>query len=459
VHLNSKKKLETEILNFIDRYKLIEYGDKLLLGLSGGPDSVFAFHFLLKYQRRFKLELACIHVNHLLRGQESDEDEKFVGELCKSRGIKLYLRTSDTKQYSREKNYSIEEAARILRYSEFSSVRQKTGCNKIVTAHNCNDNTETVFMNTINGTGLSGFSGIPVKRGHIIRPFLPAVKNEILEFLESQNIGYRKDSSNYSSDFQRNYLRINIIPELENHLNPSLQKSILNTSLNLQTAVNYLNGIVDSIMKKSVIERKNGIELLPDNSELDNEYLFGEVIKKISSEYLNIEFNRKLADQILSLKSAQTGRHLDLEKGWQVIRERDSLRFYRDNKITGESEVTLKPGEVADLCGVKVGCEYIDGDPELTESNNNTEIISADKLDDIFILRKWKNGDKFQPLGMKGRKKVSDFLTEQKVPASDKNNILVLTNNETIVWVVGLRISEKFKFTGKSKKVIKLWTK
>ena len=459
MHLNSKKKLETEILNFIDRYELIGDGDKLLLALSGGPDSVFAFHFLLKYQERFKLQLACIHINHMLRGKESDDDEKFVRALCKSRGIELHVRGSDTRKYSKENGYSIEEAARRLRYSEFYAIRLKTGFNKIVTAHNCNDNTETIFINTIKGTGLSGFSGIPVERDNIIRPFLAVTKKEILDFLDSRNIDYRKDSSNYSTDFQRNYLRINIIPELEHNINPSLHSTILNTSLNLQAALKYLNLLVDTIMNKSVIGRKDGVELMIDQSELEHEYLFGEVVKKICTEYLKIEFNKKLFDQIYSLKSVQTGRHLDLENGWQAIRERGSLRFYRDNKIAGDNEVAFKPGEVAVLGGVRVGCEFIDGDLDWPDKDKNTEIISADKLGDIFILRKWKSGDKFQPLGMKGNKKLSDFLTEQKVPASDKNNILVLTNSETIVWVVGLRISEKFKYTEKTKKVIKLWTK
>jgi tRNA(Ile)-lysidine synthase len=451
--------LETEILHFIDQYELIEAGDKLLLGLSGGPDSVFAFNFLLKYKKRLKTELICIHVNHMLRGQESDNDEKFVRDLCNRRGIELHVCNFDTKKYSSENDYSIEEAARKIRYNEYYSMRLKTGCSKIVTAHICNDNTETVFLNTIKGTGLSGFSGIPVKRDNIIRPFLAATKNGILEYLDTQNIEYRKDSSNYSADFQRNYLRINIIPELENNLNPSLHNSILNTSLNLQAALSYLNMLVDNIWKESVVEGEDSVDLLLEDSELNNEYIFGEVIKKICSDYLKIEFNRKLFDQLSFLMNVQTGRNLDLENGWQAVRERKSIRFFRENRIAGDSQAALKPGEDVVLNGVRVGCEFLEGNFEMPGRDNNAEIISADKLDDIFILRRWKSGDKFQPLGMKGNKKLSDFLTEQKVPSSDKNKILVLTNNETIVWVVGLRINEKFKYTKKTKKVLKLWTK
>lgn len=453
------KKLETEILYFIDRYNLISEGEKILLGLSGGPDSVFALHFFMKYKNRLKIELACIHFNHMLRGKESDNEEKFVRELCKSNGIELHVMNLDVKKYSRENNYSIEEAARHLRYREFNSIMKKTGSSKIVTAHNSNDNTETVLLNTIKGTGLSGYSGIPVKRDYVIRPFLSVTKNEILDYMDNNNFEYCKDSSNYSDNFQRNYLRNNIIPEIENNLNPSLHKSVLNTSLNLQSASDYLNVLIEKIVQQSIITGEKFVELDLNYAELDNEYLFGEVLKKICSNHLKIEFNRKLFDQMLDLKNGQVGKQFDLEKTWLAIKERGSIRFSHTSTVEDDQEVILKAGESVEMHGIRIGCENLGSDFKSEPRDQETEIISADKLDDIFILRKWKSGDKFQPLGMKGTKKISDFLTEQKVPAHDKNNFLVLTNNETIVWVVGLRISDKFKLTEKTKKAIKLWMK
>jgi len=453
------KKLETEILNFIDRYKLISDGEKILLGLSGGPDSVFALNFFIKYKNRLKIELASIHFNHMLRGEESDNDEKFVKELCKSNDIELHVMNLDVKKYSRENNYSIEEAARYLRYHEFNSMMKKTGCSKIVTAHNCNDNTETILLNSIKGTGLSGYSGIPVKRDNVIRPFLSVTKNEIIEYLDNNNFKYCKDSSNYSEDFQRNYLRINIIPEIENNLNPSLHKCVLNTSLNLQSAMKYLNGLIEKILLQSLITGENFVDLDLNHAEMDNEYLLGEVLKNICSNHLKIEFNRKLFVQVLELKNGQVGKQFDLENNWQAIKERGSIRFCHTSKVSEDQEMILRAGEMVEMNGVRIGCENLESDFEAEMQDDESEIISADKLDDIFILRKWKSGDYFQPLGMKGTKKISDFLTEQKVPSSDRNNYLVLTNNETIVWVVGLRISDKFKLTDKTKKAIKLWIK
>jgi tRNA(Ile)-lysidine synthase len=459
VNINSMKKLETEILIFIDRYNLISDGEKILLGLSGGPDSVFALHFFMKYKNRLKIELACIHFNHMLRGKESDDDENFVRELCKSNEIELHVMNLDVKKYSSENNYSIEEAARHLRYREFNSMMKKTGSSKIVTAHNSNDNTETILLNSIKGTGLSGYSGIPVKRDYVIRPFLSVTKKKIIEYLDNSNYKYCIDSSNYLEDFQRNYLRINIIPEIENNLNPSLHKSVLTTSLNLSSALEYLNILVEKVVGQSIIADENFVDLDLNHSELDNEYLLGEVLKKICSNHLNIEFNRKLFDQVLELKNGQVGKQCDLENNWYVIKERECIRFNHSLIVADDRQMILRAGEIVEMNGVRIGCEYLESDFEAELQDDETEIISADKLDDIFILRKWKSGDKFQPLGMKGTKKISDFLTEQKVPSSDKNNYLVLTNNETIVWVVGLRISEKFKLTEKTKKAMKLWMK
>ncbi|MCL4278907.1 MAG: tRNA lysidine(34) synthetase TilS, partial [Ignavibacteriaceae bacterium] len=218
------KTIEQKALKFIDENHLIDFGDKILVALSGGADSVFLLSFLLKFKKRFRIKLAAFHLNHKLRGKSADDDEKFCKDFCSENNVPFVSVSNEVKANAKKSKLSIEEAARKIRYQELQKAATKLGCNKIATAHNSSDNVETILLNLFKGAGLKGLSGIPVKRENIIRPILSLTSDEIRKYLVQNKIHFRIDESNLKSDYERNFLRNKIIPELKKRLNPQLEE-------------------------------------------------------------------------------------------------------------------------------------------------------------------------------------------------------------------------------------------
>ena len=227
-----KAKIYETVINFIKKHNLIENNSKLLIALSGGPDSVFALHFFHQFKNKYKAELIAAHVNHNLRGNDSEQDQIFCEKICSELKIPIFIKSVEVEKFARKNNQSVEEAARNLRYNFFEEISNQEKVDYIITAHNSDDNTETILLNLIKGTGLSGLSGIPVKRGKIVRPILSLSKKEIVEFLELNKINFRIDKSNYENDFERNKLRNIVIPEIEK-INPSLNSTLRKFSNNI----------------------------------------------------------------------------------------------------------------------------------------------------------------------------------------------------------------------------------
>lgn len=451
------KRTEQKIINFIEQNGLINAGDKILIALSGGPDSVFALHFLLKYRRKFGIDLFAVHFNHQLRGKESDADELFCEKVCETLAVPFYSCSLDVKGFAKANKFSIEEAARNLRYKNLDELAHEFDCTKIVTAHNQNDNTETVLLNILSGTGISGFSGIPVQRGNIIRPLLCITKEEILEYLKKNRIPFRIDSSNLSDDFKRNYLRNQIIPKLKEQINPVLDSAVFRSSKSIASFLAHVRKKVTGLEKKYVVDQEDKTSISLKLFDEADENTAGEVLKKILRTNFSHEFGYNDFEKILSLKEKQKGKSIQISKNVIAERESDAVVIRKKEKAGKSFSSKVKIGKVLVFNGKEFGIDK----SELPEVNlkhpANIEYIDASEVSNIFILRKWKDGDKFIPLGMKGTKKISDFLTDQKVLSAEKKNQLVLLNRNKIVWVVGLRIDERFKITKGTKEVYKLW--
>ncbi|MBI3125269.1 MAG: tRNA lysidine(34) synthetase TilS [Ignavibacteriales bacterium] len=449
------KKTEEKIIRFIDAHKLIEKGERVLVAFSGGPDSVFALHFLKKFQKKYKIELAAVHFNHQLRGKEADADEKFAKEFCEKLGVEFFSVKLNVKKLSKSKKLSIEEAARKLRYQNLEKLYKQNLFHKIATAHNLSDNTETVLMNLLSGTSASGLSGIPVVRGNIIRPVLCVTKQEILEYLEKGRIAFRIDTSNLSDDFKRNFLRNRILPLLRGKINPALDEAVYRTTSNLKSQLTVNEKVVNHFINEFTRKKANGFEIRLNLAEVFGE-IPGELLKTLLEKNFDYEFKHDDYAKINALAKNQKGKKVNLGSGITVIKENELLCFQKGgSSLTGEVE--FPAGKKAKLCGVTVFIQEteIEANPSRKKAY---ELISADGLGEKFLLRTWKHGDIFKPLGFKGTKKVSDFLTDAKIPSSEKKNRLVLLNRNKIIWVVGLRISDEVKITNKTKRVYKLWT-
>jgi len=448
------KSIEEKVINFIARYGLIGQKENLLIAFSGGPDSVFALHFFYKFRKKFRCNISAVHFNHNLRGNESKEDENFAIAQCKKLRVDLNIIQLDVKAFAKKNKLSLEEAARILRYNELSKFAKRNSIGKIITAHNLNDNTETILMNLFSGTGISGLSGIPVKRENIIRPLLCLTKKEVLQYLNHNKINYRIDSSNLENDFKRNFIRNKILPLIE-EINPSFDDALFRSSQNFLKQKEFENKSIEYLILNFSKKIKNGYELSLDLLKIYDE-IPGEFLKFFLKKYFDYQLEHKDYIKINKLAFNQKGKSIALKNYLKVIKESDALVFTK--KIIDNIEaVEIKIGESKKISGKTIKIESTTKSEKL--SPDNYELIAADNLDDTFIIRNWKIGDKFKPLGMKKEKNVSDFLTDLKIPAAVKKEQLVMINRNQIIWIVGLRISDDVKITSETKKVIKLWIK
>lgn len=451
-------KVEQKIIKFIDDKKLIAKNDKILVALSGGPDSILLLYFLTKYSKRFQIKIGAAHINHKLRGREADSDEKFCSSLAGKLNIDFYSLRKNVKNFALKNKLSLEEAGRIIRYRTLESFRKKYNFNKIATAHNCSDNAETVLLNLIKGTGIKGISGIPEKRDKIIRPLLSLMKDEILEYLEALKIDYRTDATNIDTDYERNFIRHKIIPEIKNRLNPALENTIFNSS---EVFRNY-SGLIEKLQRKAyekIVNFNNNILHFDIGGikSLDNE-LTGDIFKSAVERNFSSQITFNDFKKFLTLIDKQTGSRENLSQELTAVKERDEILVLNNSGKKKFNAVEIREGERIKFDGRTLAIKKSRNPVELNK-DKNIEYISGDHLDEVFILRTWEPGDRFFPIGLKGSKKISDFLNDQKIPAYLKKNQLVLTNKEKIVWVLGLRLDDRVKITSATKKVLQLCLK
>lgn len=447
--------LEEKVISFIKDNKLILPGSKVVVGFSGGPDSLFLLNFLNRYKQLFKISLIAAHVNHNLRGNDSDLDEAFCRKTCSQLGVELYTCSANVRSLAKAGKMSIEEAARISRYDFFRSLCKEHNCSLIATAHTRDDNAETVLLNLFKGAGMAGLGGIPVKRDNIIRPVLCCEKEEILEHLKSLKLKYRTDKSNLSDDFRRNFIRNKIIPQIKK-INPNFSGNILNQSFVLREASAFLLSSIESLKKKYLIVNKGSVKVKIKLFKEHSELIAGEMVRNEIKELFDQIISYIHTKEVIALSEKQSGTRISLSGGLAATRERDHV-------IIGYPEATR-----TELTECPVGFETRLGDRTFSSlevskgevkipGGKKTEFIDADKLlGRHFLLRHWLPGDVFYPIGLKGRKKVSDVLTNVKVPSDNRRENLVLLNDGQIVWLVGFRLDDRFKITNKTKRFIKL---
>lgn len=453
------KATEQKVLRFIKENDLLFSGDKILIALSGGPDSVFLFHFLNKFKKKYKIELGAVHINHLLRGEDSDRDELFCKTICDELSIPFYQLRKNIKSYAKKNKMSLEVAGRKVRYDFFEKISKANGYDKIATAHNADDNTETVFINIIKGAGIKGIAGIPVKRKNIIRPILSLTKKEILDYLEKNKFEYRIDESNISDEFERNFLRNKVIPLIHEKLNPSLSQTILKTSLNLQR----LNNGIENISKKleiNIKSVKNKSVIIPSNLfKNENEFIISYLLKDIIDENFSVRIESNDLKKIFLLVKKQSGKSEELSENLIALKERDKIIIRKTSSSNKTIKIKMNIGDEVKINNKSLSITKVESVEIKIGKSRNEEFISGDEVKTSFELRAWQEGDKFFPFGMQGTKKISDYLNEIKINSFEKKDQLVLVNDSKIVWVIGKRLDDRFKLTSNSKKVLKLCLK
>jgi tRNA(Ile)-lysidine synthase len=409
---------------------------------------------------KYKISIAALHVNHSLRGKESDEDEQFCEQYCKKNNIEFCSAKVDVKKTASENSESIEEAARNLRYNKLDEFAAKIKATKIVTAHNLDDNTETILLNLFRGSGLKGVSGIPIQRGIIIRPLLSTSKKEILSTIGKYKLKYRTDSTNLESDYTRNFLRNEIIPQIKEKINPALDLNLLRFSEIAKESNLIIESIAEDISNKHILNTKNEIHISDLLIKQKTDKYFSIVVRKSIEEIFGTVPTFTDISQIRALFNRQVGNRINLSEKLVAIKERTFINIIRESELKKiDVEFELYLNNEIEIDGKVIGVELVDSLNETMPNTNNIEYINGDFLTFPLVIRKWKDGDKFQPLGLKGTKKISDFLTESKISTLERKDSLLVLNNNKIVWVVNKRIDESVKITKETKRIIKIWVK
>lgn len=430
-------------LTFIKKEKLFAPSDKVLLALSGGVDSVVMCG--LFHQARIRFGIA--HCNFQLRGKESEEDALFAEELAAKYNVPFHSTAFKTEAYAKKNKLSIQAAARELRYEWFETIRKEYTYAVIATAHHRDDSIETFLINLIRGTGIAGLHGILPKHDQIIRPLLFTNKEEISRFAKKSRLDYREDSSNASDKYLRNKIRKNIIPALKK-LNPALDSVLMKN-------IGHL-GEVEQILKQEIARKRKEIVRVKNATvcisisklqQLDPlpTYLF-ELLKPYN-------FNSATVEEIISSLDGIPGKKF-FSPSHRLIRDRKELIIQKKEELLpGEEILVVKKNQKKIVTGnLRLSFSRLPAGTKFSRSEK-TASLDLDSLHFPLSIRKWKKGDSFQPFGMKGRKKLSDFFIDQKLSIAEKENTWLLISGNEIAWVIGQRIGDPFRITAKTKKI------
>jgi tRNA(Ile)-lysidine synthase len=454
--MNAADSLFGRFREFIHRFGLIERGQKIVVAVSGGSDSVVLLDLLDRLKGESNLTLAIAHFNHQLRGADSDGDEAFVRALGGERGLECYVQGANTRSLAESRKLSLEECARDLRYEFFGSLLASLGFEKVATAHQADDNAETILFNLFRGAGVQGLSGIPAWRcdRSVVRPLLFASRQEILIYASERKLLHREDATNGSREHTRNFLRHEVIPLIRENINPNLIATLRRTGELFDQLEGYLGETVGRLMPAMMVRDTPG-EVVIDLAAFGlqpaflREYILLHAARKFASR--EIEFGT--VKTMLRVAGGETGTSCSIAKDAVFYRNRDQLIFSRVKSLAPFRH-RVELGKRYDFEQFGFRTEPA-GAADLTE-DPNTEFIDADTLRGECVLRSWHEGDSFMPLGMREKKKLSDFFIDEKIPLFEKLTIPILVSEGEIVWVCGKRLDDRHKITSGTTRILKL---
>ncbi len=419
--------VEKKVAEYIKQEKLLSGNEQVLVALSGGADSVALLLLLVKLGYR----CGAAHCNFHLRGRESDRDEQFVRELCEQQGVRLHVAQFDTLAYASRNKISVEMAARELRYNFFCEIIEQHFFTQVAVALHRGVSVETVLINLIRGTGIKGLTGIKPLKGDIVRPLLCLSRKEILNYLSSCNQTFVMDSSNLQNHYVRNKIRLDILP-LMKQINPSVEESIADMARKLTDVAEVYRYCMEQGRTRAM---ENG------NIRIDR-LLAEPAPRSLLFEILSpLGFNPSRIEDVWDALKGAPGKSF-YSKKWVVIKDRDLLLLHSIDEQKRAMRMEDLQFRICETGTFRmVPCKEM-------------AYLDADKLEGEWRLRKWQKGDWFIPFGMKGRKRLSDYMTDRKYSLLDKQQQYVLLSGEQVVWLVGERLDDRFKITPSTRKVL-----
>lgn len=453
-----------QMLHTIEEQELISPGDKIVVAVSGGPDSVCLLHVLKRLESRLGIQVYGAHLNHNIRGIEAQMDAQYVLNLCEELDILCFIKSSDVKAYEQEQGLTSEQAGRVLRYEFFEEVLKKVGASKIAVGHNKNDQGETVLMRLLRGTGMQGLTAIQYRRENIIRPLLDIPREEIEAYCDNQGLQPRIDETNLSSMYHRNKIRRELIPYLKEHYNPSVSDSLVKTAHILKEDYDYLEREGEERYKALVhFEKKNQVSFNIPQLTKQHPAIKARILRRAGEELMGkgeLLTYQQVQNLLDLLDKKQTGKKLHLPMDVEAVISYEKLIFQRG--IKEEAEPFKEPLRVEDSTYVhplKATFElkvYSKAEVDKVSRDKFLKYFDYDKFREEIFVRNRREGDRFWPLGLPGKKKLKDFFIDCKVDRRERDLIPLICHGKDIVWVVGYRISEKYKITEDTQRILSI---
>ena len=457
-----------QVKRTIDRYHLLDKGDRLIVGVSAGVDSMVLLHLLNTYRQEFDLSLIVAHINHGLRPKESEKEAELVQKESERLGLTFEYGQFNVKEFQKVGGISLQDAARKIRFHFFNVLLQKYNANKIALGHNADDQVETVLLRLMRGSGLKGLKGmLPIREGRVIRPLLEVWRREIESFAEEMKIPYLLDSSNLKKNYLRNRLRLTLIPLIEKEYQPNFKKIVLKTSTILREENDYLERGAEEAYQKIVREEKDALSFKFSEYQFLHPAIQWRIIQKMlgriysgetvieEREGMEVDQIYKKFHQLLPSFFIELPHGVSLEKRYDLV-------------LIGKGWVKpVPPFEVELISPGRNYVEEIKREVVIEETSRDDKFKDLYGLPDIALLdyqslqfplkmRNFRPGDRFRPLGVKGTQKLKEFFIDHKIPKFERPRILLLISGEMIAWVVGYRIDERVKITENTQKVLKV---
>ena len=446
----------------ISRYNMLAPNVRVVVGVSGGPDSVSLIHLLSRLQGEYNLSLWIAHLNHRLRGREAEEEEKWVKQFGRELGIYVISDSCDVRLLAKRKKLSLEEAGRRARYSFLEHVANEVRASRIALAHTASDQVETFLMRLIKGAGPDGLSGIPPVRNGVVRPLIDTFREEIEAYCKENDLHPCQDSSNLDLCFLRNRIRWDLIPHLSGQYNPRVGEALFRASQILRDEGDYLERETRKVLRSIVLGQKRN-EVILDTQKLCRLHpairrrVLRKAVGEVGGDLKGITFDH--INSALGMGSGRGTKKLDFSGGIVVKREYDRLVIRRrgsNNKVSFRYPLVV-PGktELGEL-NLILEAENIVERPTNFAKDNSVAYLDHDMLQEPLFLREKKRGDRFQPSGMRGSKKIKDFFIDLKIPLEERDKVPLLISKDKVAWVVGYRVDERFKIQKSTRRILKI---
>jgi tRNA(Ile)-lysidine synthase len=455
-----------KVLHTITANNMIDLGDKVIVAVSGGPDSLSLLHILHKLKEDFNLTIYAAHVNHCLRGEESDKDEEYVEQFCREHHIEFFSRRVDINKLSKDMGLSTESAAREARYDFFKRLYEKLDADKIALAHNANDQAETVLMRIMRGTGMEGIIGIKAVRENIfIRPLINIKRESIERYCEDNNLNPRIDKTNLENIYSRNKIRLELIPYIKENFNSDIVTALNRLADTMSIDNDFLEDIANEKFK-SYCERKEEKVIIDKKAFKEHEAVITRILRLALNQLKGNLYNVEKVHiyDLINLQKCGTGKKITLPSNIVGYNNYENIEL-SIAKTSGNNEkkteyiLNINNENYLEAFNLRVSMRIVNREEKIDfKENPQVKYFDYDKIKGSILIRTRKNGDHFTPFGMKGSKKLKDFFMDLKIPKEERDRIPLICFGENIAWIVGYRISENYKVDKTTKNILEIKT-